>query len=57
MGKMTKEEAKKMGATHYVKGWFFTKYYKRGKKDQLFQKYVDGVWMPSFICPTKPKPL
>ena len=45
------------GATHYYKSIFGVKYYKRQNNDQLFCRYVGGVWIPSFINPHKPKPL
>lgn len=45
------------GATHYHKWLCFVGYYKRDSDQQLFRKYVDGVWIPPFICPSKPKPL
>lgn len=44
-------------ARYYYKNIFGVGYYKRQKNDQLFSKYVDGVWIPSFIAPHKPKPL
>ena len=54
---MTHDEAKKLGATHYHTWFWFMNYYKRDNDQQLYRKFVDGVWIPSFICPTKPKPL
>lgn len=57
---MTPEEIRKnapKGATHYYKNIFGVKFYKRQNDDQLFSVYVDGIWIPSFIAPYKPKPL
>lgn len=45
------------GATHYHKNIFGVKYYKRQNNDQLFSRYVEGDWIPSFISPHKPMPL
>lgn len=57
---MTLEEIKRNapeGANHYHKNIFGVRYYKRYVSGELFQVYVSGVWIPSFIAPYKPKPL
>lgn len=57
---MTIEEIRKNtpdGATYYHKNIFGVSYFKRGSSGELFMRYVDGVWIPSFIATHKPKPL